>query len=159
MARVLGDVSLAESGRVLDLGSMDVNGTYRPLLPESWEYVGVDVAEGPGVDAVMAGEYEMPAGLGEFDLLISGQCIEHVRNPFRLIAAAAALLKPGGIAVIVAPHRQRIHRYPLDTFRYQPDGMRAVLEEAGLRDVEAWINDPGEGEGIADCWGIGWRPY
>lgn len=156
MARALGDVSLAETGRVLDLGSMNVNGTYRPLFGDGWEYVGVDMADGDGVDAVMRAEYAMPENIGELDLLISGQCIEHVRNPFRLVAAACDLLKPGGIAVIVAPHRQRIHRYPIDCWRYNPDGMRAVLEEAGLRDVQTWLYDTGES--IADCWGMGWRP-
>ena len=44
--------------RIIDIGSYNVNGSFRPIL-ESWkpaEYVGVDIAEGPGVDVVCTAE-------------------------------------------------------------------------------------------------------
>ena len=44
----------AEPLVILDLGSQDINGCYRPLfaLPP-WKYVGVDLAPGANVDVVL----------------------------------------------------------------------------------------------------------
>ena len=41
-----------DAGTVVDIGSMDVNGTYRHLFP-AWRYIGVDMEPGPGVDIVV----------------------------------------------------------------------------------------------------------
>lgn len=142
---------LTEPGRVVDVGAMDVNGSYRPLF-DGWEYVGVDIAEGKNVDIVMTDEYSIPLPDKWADLVISGQCIEHVRNPFKLVAEMARILS--GALILVAPHHQRIHRYPIDTFRYNPDGMRALIEEAGLICADAFLG-PAQ-PNIRDCWGIGY---
>ena len=42
---------------VLDVGSFDVNGTYRDLIPDAWSYVGLDIRPGPNVDVVVADPY------------------------------------------------------------------------------------------------------
>ena len=86
-----------------------------------------------------------------FDCVISGQCLEHVRNPFKVVAEGARILKKGGYMLLTAPNEWRIHRYPIDTFRYNPDGMAALMEEAGLTTVKTYINKN-------DCWGIGVKP-
>lgn len=144
---------IATPGRVVDVGAMDINGCYRPLFG-GWEYIGVDIEAGPNVDVVMPQEFTIPIESESADAVISGQCIEHVRNPFKLVTEAARLLKTGAVMILVAPHKQRIHRYPIDTFRYNPDGMAAILEEAGLDVMDAYIV---EGSNISDCWGIGRR--
>jgi hypothetical protein len=40
--------------RVLDIGSLDINGSVRPLF-RGGTYTGIDVAAGPGVDIVCQG--------------------------------------------------------------------------------------------------------
>lgn len=65
------------SGRVLDVGSLDINGGPHELL-NPIEYVGVDLAEGPNVDLVARGE-ELDFPTGSFDLSMSSECFEH--NP------------------------------------------------------------------------------
>ena len=41
--------------RILDLGSQDVNGTYKPLFAESaWTYQGLDMEPGKNVDIVLS---------------------------------------------------------------------------------------------------------
>ena len=67
--------------RVIEAGSMDVNGTVRPhaetLGPAS--YTGIDMRDGPGVDQVMDAA-EIPGRLGYFDTVISTEMLEHARD-------------------------------------------------------------------------------
>lgn len=62
---------------VLEIGSLDINGTVRDFFVPT-EYVGVDVAPGPGVDLVALGQHvDYPDN--SFDVAISAECFEH--NP------------------------------------------------------------------------------
>ena len=126
------------SGSLLDVGSYDVNGTYRELFP-GCEYVGIDTREGPGVDRVV----DMCQGLssvqmaGEhFDLVISGQMLEHCPHPTLAVSFMALTLKPGGFMFLIAPWQWPIHPHPKDYWRILPDGMRLLMEEAGLEVLE-----------------------
>jgi len=128
----------ARALRVLDVGSRCVNTdfphTYRELMPPSWTYLGADLEPGLNVDLVMAGPYSLPARSGRFDLIISGQVLKHVKNPFRLLAEMARALNPGGTIVLAAPWRHdKVHDHPVDCWRILPAGMRALLEEAALK--------------------------
>ena len=65
--------------RILDMGSYDVNGSYRPLFEEpNWQYVGVDVEPGPNVDLVLSSPYRLPLPDENADVVISGQAFEHI---------------------------------------------------------------------------------
>lgn len=45
---------------VIDLGAMNVNGSYRDLFPAGTRYVGVDLEAGPGVDVVLEDAFKLP---------------------------------------------------------------------------------------------------
>lgn len=65
-------------GRVLEIGSLNINGTVRDFFDAPQEYIGVDVGEGPGVDVVALGhKYKEKS---DFDCVISCECLEH--NPY-----------------------------------------------------------------------------
>ena len=38
--------------KVLEIGSLDINGSVRPLFEDAEYYLGIDMQEGPGVDLV-----------------------------------------------------------------------------------------------------------
>lgn len=62
---------------VLELGSLDINGSVRPLF-DNCSYIGIDVGPGPGVDRVCKGQdFEAPAS--SYDVVISCEMMEH--NP------------------------------------------------------------------------------
>ena len=63
--------------RVLEIGSLNINGTVRDFFQPA-DYVGVDVAPGPGVDVVALGE-NLDYPNNSFDVAISAECFEH--NP------------------------------------------------------------------------------
>jgi SAM-dependent methyltransferase len=151
---------------VVDVGSQVIGKqplSYRSLMPPAWRYVGVDLGEGKNVDQVMPSEYEIPMATGEVNVVISGQCLEHCRNPFRLMGEITRILRPHGLALVTAPAVWPEHKCPLDCFRFYPDGMRSVMEEAGLSVEDAFIgwaktNVGGENPVAHDCWGIGRKP-
>ena len=59
---------------VVDIGSYDVNGSYRPLFAQpGWRYTGVDLEAGPGVDVVLSSPYRLPFATGSVDLVVSGR--------------------------------------------------------------------------------------
>ncbi len=62
---------------VLEVGSLNINGTVRDFFHPT-NYVGVDVAEGPGVDVVALGQ-DLTYPDNSFDIAISAECFEH--NP------------------------------------------------------------------------------
>ena len=68
------------SKRVLEIGSLDINGSLRSFFTNC-DYIGIDVGEGPGVDIVCQGqEYDAPDK--SYDVVCSAECFEH--NPYWL---------------------------------------------------------------------------
>jgi SAM-dependent methyltransferase len=63
---------------VVEMGSLNINGTVRVLFENPKNYVGIDLGEGSGVDVVCRGE-EYDAPDESFDVAISAECFEH--NP------------------------------------------------------------------------------
>jgi 2-polyprenyl-3-methyl-5-hydroxy-6-metoxy-1,4-benzoquinol methylase len=113
--------------RILDVGSYGVNGLYRYLFNNSnWKYFGMDLEAGKNADIVAKGPYNWDTGQ-RFDVIISGQCLEHIKDLKEWIFQINENLKPGGIVCIVAPWAWEDHRYPVACWRILPDGMRFLL--------------------------------
>ena len=149
--------------KVVDVGACSIAGqpTYRDLMAEKWNYIGVDVVEGPNVDMVMS-PYKLPFPDRSINVVISGQTLEHVERPWMLVTEMARVLDPGGHIFLVCPAYQHLHKFPKDCWRIYPDGMRVLLEDAGfnVRETYTWPHDGllSENYGrpqIVDCWGIG----
>lgn len=141
---------------ILDLGSQDINGSYRPLFDQpGWKYVGVDMTPGPNVDVVLRNPYRWreiaPASA---DVIVSGQTFEHTEFFWETMMQIARALKPGGLCCILAPSSGPEHRYPVDCWRVYPDGFRAVARYAGLetlRAVTQWEDLP-QYDGESNKW-------
>jgi len=131
---------------ILDVGSMDVwGGCYRPIFQSAsqvWSYTGMDMAAGKNVDIVVKEPYdwtEIPAD--SFDVVISGQCLEHVENTHAWMEQVARVVKPGGIVCVIVPWKCDEHRYPVDCWRVFPDGLRWLMTTIGkLQVVECYHN-------------------
>jgi SAM-dependent methyltransferase len=151
MKKVLEERLPGEGGLIADIGSLDVNGCYKPLIPDSWDYTGIDEIEGANVDIVIT-DCKIPVPDNHFDFIISGQCFEHVKNPFKLMKELARVLKDGGTVVVVAPFIFAQHHRP-DCFRYLPDGWESLFEESGLTLEDSYFNNAHKRN--VDCWAIG----
>lgn len=121
-----------EHADVLDIGSCDVNGTYRPMIEEhGWHYTGLDIAAGPNVDIVSPDPYHFPVADNTYDIVISGSTMEHVQAVWKWIPELVRVLKPGGLLAITTHWSEREHRYPVDCWRIMPDGMRYLFDQTG----------------------------
>jgi len=131
--------------RVLDVGSYDVNGNHRDQFDYPVEYVGLDVIPGPNVDLVVKDPYVWTEITdGSFDVVISGSTFEHIEFPWLTIREIARVLRPGGLAFIIAPSCGPMHRYPVDCYRFFPDGLVALAKWGGLQVVA--VESIGKGE-------------
>jgi SAM-dependent methyltransferase len=132
MDQLLTRVTLPPGANVCDLGSLDVNGNYRPLIEgRGWNYLGVDIRPGPNVDEVIAPYRVADLAQARFDLIISGSTLEHVREPWIWMDDAADALLPGGKLIIITHHNHPYHEYPVDCFRFYPEGFRALFDCTG----------------------------
>ena len=122
---------------VIDIGSYDVNGSYKPFFTRrGWRYRGVDLTPGPNVDVVLASPYRLPFASHSVDVVVSGQAFEHVEYFWLTWLEMARVLRPGGLIFLLAPSRGPEHRYPQDCWRFYPDGYRALAKYAALELVE-----------------------
>lgn len=121
---------------ILDVGSQVLlyddgiqHASFRDLLGDEYEYTGMDIVAGLNVDIV---------GLENiskiYDVVISGSTMEHVKRPWDWLKNLTKYFSK--YICIIAPHRWREHRFPIDTYRYYPDGMRDLFEYAGIKEIE-----------------------
>jgi hypothetical protein len=80
--------------RVLDIGSLDINGSLRELFVDS-TYIGVDLGPGENVDVVSKGhEYRNDT---PFDTVVSANCLEHDMFYRKTLQNMVSLTRSGGL--------------------------------------------------------------
>ena len=125
---------LPDGARLLDAGSGE--GVYRPFFKRQ-HYVGVDLGVGDGtwdyskLDA-LADLEALPFAGASFDAAVNIVTLEHVRQPARVLAEIARVLKPGAPFLIVVPFEWEVHQAPHDYYRYSRYGMAFLLIQAGF---------------------------
>ncbi len=89
-------------------------------------------ADWSAVDNLMSDRYSLPFASGTFDVVVSGQVIEHVPKVWTWFVELARVCKPEGHVITVSPISWPYHEAPVDCWRVFPDGMRALCDEARL---------------------------
>jgi SAM-dependent methyltransferase len=104
---------------------------YRTLFaPITRTYAGADLPPNP------LATYHCPADAlavadASFDVTLSTQMLEHVRDPVRCVAEMSRVLRPGGIALISTHGVWPYHPSPTDLWRWTHAGLEAVVADAG----------------------------
>jgi len=111
---------------IVELGSLDVNGTLRNVSPEGPTYLGLDVERGPGVDAVVKANTPLPLQTDAADLVVSSSMFEHDDFFWNTFLEMLRVTKPGGAIYINSPSNGPYHRYPVDNWRFYPDSGKAL---------------------------------
>lgn len=81
--------------RVLDCGSLDINGSNRTLFTNC-AYVGVDIGPGKNVDIVCP-VHELDLPDESFDVIVSTECFEHDRHYEKSLQTIVRLLAKQGL--------------------------------------------------------------
>ncbi len=125
----------APSGRVLEVGSYDENGTVRSLFA-GCDFVGVDMRDGPGVDQV-ATSHDLPFDDESFDIVVSTEMLEHDPFPWVSMAEMGRVLRPGGLLLLTARGNGfKLHAYPDDYWRFMPSSFPLLLKLAGCETLD-----------------------
>jgi len=133
--------------RVLEVGSLDVNGSVRgdvmALGPSA--YVGIDIRPGPGVDVVCdAGDLVDTFGVNAFDVVISTELLEHARDWRRIVSNIKRVTKPHGVMIVsTRSYGVDFHRQPFDYWRYEKEDFEAIFSDVVVEDLRLDPTDPG----------------
>ena len=105
------------AGNVLEVGSYNVNGSIRDILPIS---VGIDMREGPGVDRVCSvSDLIATFGPDFFNCVVSCDALEHIEDWEAALVNMWAVLKQDGILFLtMANMKKGYHGYPHDYWRW-----------------------------------------
>ena len=124
--------SLFSRGLVLDAGSG--RGAWKAVIEDNADRESLDIAPKAGERVTWIADLtDMPqVPTGRYDAVINHQVLEHVPDPPAAVAEMFRVLKPGGKLVISVPHLSRQHELPHDYFRYTPQGLKRLLEDAGF---------------------------
>lgn len=127
---------------VLDVGGRGLkeDRSYKSLLiANSKEYHIADIVSGEDVTHIMPDPYNLPAADNFYDLIVSGQTLEHVKNPFKLVNEMVRVLKRNSFIIIIAPSSGPRHDL-IDCWRFMDDSFKAIAEETNLEIVDDWID-------------------
>lgn len=129
---------------LLDFGSMDFNGSIKPIFMNQI-YYGVDIENGPNVDIVMKDRHipHLPDGFA--DVIVSSSCFEHDEMFWLTFLEMCRLLRPNGLIYIQAPSNGVYHAYPQDCWRFYLDSWAALAKYANTQGynielLEAYID-------------------
>jgi SAM-dependent methyltransferase len=149
---------IGRQGNVLEVGSLNVNGTAKDIFGDADTYTGIDKREGSGVDQVVDGNNLLQAYEPDtFDLVICCETLEHDPHFWLTIANMRAVLKPGGWLIITCPgtafHR---HNFPGDYYRFFDDAFGVFFE--GFNEVTIEETPPDKADTTTAIYGVGRKP-
>lgn len=137
---------------VLEIGSLDINGSVRPLFPGAAHYHGLDLVAGDGVDEVAdAATWSPPR---TYDVVVSAEVLEHAPSWRDILAMMVRATAPGGTLLMTcaapgrAPHSAVDGLQVRDGEHYanvSPADVRALLPTLGVHDWSLeWATDRGD---------------
>jgi 2-polyprenyl-3-methyl-5-hydroxy-6-metoxy-1,4-benzoquinol methylase len=127
---------------ILDVGSCSVNGSFKPMFDNDlWEYTGLDIQAGINVDIVTNDCYTYPIVSNSYDVVVSGNVAEHVEDIYAWSEELVRILKPNGLMYIQSLSEWEYHKYPVDCWRFMPDGFRFLfIKRLGMKEIDIFKN-------------------
>ena len=153
---------------IVELGAQSVEGqalrcgSTRQVAPAGCEYIGLDSCAGLGVDVVMEDPYVIPLESNYADAAVCTSTFEHVPLFWLLFLEMCRVVKPGGHVYVCAPSNGRVHRYPVDCWRFYPDAGDALTDWAkrnghDLALIQSFIGQPDAGPSKWEDFVAVWR--
>ena len=132
-------------GHLLEVGSRARSGNIRRnLIPEGWQYTGLDVLPGPNVDIV--GDVHEISGqfaAGSFHAVMAFSVLEHLLMPWKAIIELNAVLAPGAIGLFTTHQCWPLHEVPWDFWRFSDRAWDGLLNKAtGFEIIRTVMSEP-----------------
>jgi SAM-dependent methyltransferase len=136
-----------EGRTVLEVGSLDVNGSARSVIESlgPGSYTGVDIQTGRGVDRVVSVSFLVDVfGSEAFDIVVSTEMLEHVQDWRWAVTQLKRVTVPGGRLVLTtrSPGFHH-HGYPHDFWRFTEDDIRRIFSDMDDVSVRSDPSSPG----------------
>ncbi len=128
LSEVLGALGPGKRGLNIGCGSTRLHG----------QVLNVDITRTTTVDCV-ADAQQLPFRSEAFDLVVTQETLEHVANPFQALCEMSRVLRKGGILYCQVPFVIGYHPGPTDFYRFTRQGVRQLVEQAGLHCVRIGI--------------------
>lgn len=103
----------------------------------------VDVVDDAHTLATFQHEHRSAAGPvtqwpdDRFDAYVACSVYEHLERPWLAMAAAAGVVRPGGLVYVQTHQTFPIHGYPSDFWRFTTEALRVIMDDAGLEVLHA----------------------
>jgi hypothetical protein len=119
--------------KVLEIGpDLFPSGYQRIVENLSLEWHTLDMYDSPKLTYPKSSAYSFAIPDGFYDIVLSGQVIEHVKKPWKWMPELTRITKAGGLVITINPVSWVYHEEPVDCWRIYPEGMKALYEEASL---------------------------
>jgi len=123
------------AGEVFDYGCGGA--PYRQLFAACKSYVKADVTPGPMVDRLLAADGLTTEAPESYDLVISTQVLEHIRDPELYLRECHRILRPGGQVVVTTHGMIQEHGCPYDFQRWTSRGLEELISRTGFAVLES----------------------
>ncbi len=120
--------------RVLEIGPGTIPSEYQKIVNNPtlhWETIDLKLNDSH-LTYVATSEYKFPIPDNTYDIVVSGQVIEHVKKIWTWMKEISRVCKVAGFVITINPVSWPYHEAPVDCWRIYPEGMKALYEEAGL---------------------------
>jgi len=136
-----------ENKRVLEIGSFNINGSARSIveLLKPSKYIGIDIKKGKDVDVVCNIEDIIDRfGAESFDVVLTTELLEHVKNWKLAVSNIKRVLKKNGIVIITTRSRgYYYHPDPDDFWRFEVDDIKKIFSDFDIEMLDRDSSRPG----------------
>jgi hypothetical protein len=136
---------------VLEIGSLDINGSVRALFGAGVDYHGLDVVDGPGVDEV--GDAATWRASRGYELVVSTEVLEHAPRWRDILTNAWDAVAPGGRLLATCATDPRAPHSAVDGLDVRPEehyanvAPRDVLARTRSWETERLVLETHQGRG------------
>ena len=148
---------LPANGKVLEIGPTGIPSEYQKLanIPGStWDFIDFpdtdyNHAAPTRLTYALQDPYKFPMADGQYDVVLSGQVIEHVQKPWLWLGELKRVIRSNGLIITINPVSWPYHEAPIDCWRIYPSGIEGLAEEHGLS-VECCVCESLEAERLRE---------
>lgn len=133
--------------KILEIGPAGYPSAYRKLFTDDVEWHTIDfsnttyISEGvANLTYVLDSPYDFPIENDSYDIIISGQVIEHVGMIWKWLNELKRIIRTNGLIITINPTSWPYHEAPIDCWRIFPEGIKALSEEVDLH-IELCVNE------------------